>query len=89
MTEKEQKKSAKSFAERWNGKGYEKGESQLFWIDLLQNVYRVNNISEFITFEGQVKLDHASFISISRLLSCRPIRLVDNVFRTSQCIPIE
>ena len=62
MTEKEQKKSAKEFAERWNGKGYEKGESQLFWIDLLQNVYGVNNISEFITFEEQVKLDHTSFI---------------------------
>ena len=62
MTEKEQKKSAKAFAERWNGKGYEKGESQLFWIDLLQNVYGVNNISEFITFEEQVKLDHTSFI---------------------------
>ena len=62
MTEKEQKKYAKAFAERWNGKGYEKGESQLFWIDLLQNVYGVNNISEFITFEEQVKLDHTSFI---------------------------
>ncbi|MDE6672496.1 MAG: N-6 DNA methylase [Ruminococcus sp.] len=62
MTEKEQKKSAKAFAKRWNGKGYEKGESQLFWIDLLQNVYGVNNISEFITFEEQVKLDHTSFI---------------------------
>ncbi len=62
MTEKEQKKSAKEFAERWNGKGYEKGESQIFWIDLLQNVYGVNNISEFITFEEQVKLDHTAFI---------------------------
>ncbi|MDE6036269.1 MAG: hypothetical protein K2G36_10215 [Ruminococcus sp.] len=62
MTDKEQKKFAKEFAERWNDKGYEKGESQIFWIDLLQNVYGVDNISEFITFEEQVKLDHTSFI---------------------------
>ncbi len=62
MTEKEQKKSAKSFAERWNGKGYEKGESQRFWIDLLQNVLGVSNATEYIIFEEQVKLDHTSFI---------------------------
>ncbi|MDE6833912.1 MAG: methylase, partial [Ruminococcus sp.] len=62
MTDKEQKKFAEEFAERWNGKGYEKGESQIFWIDLLQNVYGVDNISEFITFEERVKLDNTSFI---------------------------
>ena len=62
MTEKEQKKSAKAFAERWNGKGYEKGESQRFWIDLLQNVLGVSNATEYIVFEEQVKLDHTSFI---------------------------
>lgn len=51
MTEKEQKKAAKEFALRWLGKGYEKGESQKFWIDLLENVYGVENIAGFITFE--------------------------------------
>lgn len=35
MTEKEQRAAAKEFAENWKGKGYEKGESQSFWIDLL------------------------------------------------------
>lgn len=62
MTDKEQKKAAKEFAERWKGKGYEKGESQLFWIDLLTHVYGVDNIAEFISFEDQVHLDHTSFI---------------------------
>ncbi len=38
MTEKEQKKSAKEFVQRWQGKGDEKQETQRFWIDLLQNV---------------------------------------------------
>lgn len=62
MTEKEQKKAAKEFAERWKGRGYEKGESNLFWIDLLTHVYGVDNIAEFISFEDQVHLDHTSFI---------------------------
>ena len=56
------KKAAKEFAARWLGKGYEKGESQLFWIELLQKVYCVENISDFITFEDKVHIDHTSFI---------------------------
>lgn len=30
ITEKQQKKAAKEFAEYWKGKGYEKGQSQKF-----------------------------------------------------------
>ena len=56
------KKSIKEFVQRWTGKGYEKGESQKFWIDLLQNVLGVPDATEYIVFEEQVKLDHTSFI---------------------------
>lgn len=38
MLNKEQKKAAKEFAVRWEGKGYEKGQSQQFWLYLLVNV---------------------------------------------------
>ncbi len=62
MTDAEQRKAAKKFADFWKGKGYEKGEGQIFWISLLQDVLGVENVSEFITFENQVKLDHTSFI---------------------------
>ena len=62
MNDKEQKKAAREFAARWQGRGYEKGESNLFWIDLLTHVYGVDNIAEFISFEDQVHLDHTSFI---------------------------
>ena len=62
MTEKEQRKVAAEFAKRWQGKGYEKGQSQQFWIDLLVNVYGVDDIAGFISFEDQVHLDHTSFI---------------------------
>ncbi|MGN0691102.1 MAG: DNA methyltransferase [Oscillospiraceae bacterium] len=62
MTDKEQKSAAKKFAEFWKDKGYEKGESQKFWIDLLTHVYGVDDIASFISFEDQVHLDHTSFI---------------------------
>ncbi len=62
LSEKEQKKAASDFAAFWKDKGYEKGESQKFWLDLLQNVYGVEDAIRFISFEDQVKLDHTSFI---------------------------
>lgn len=55
MTQKEQQKAAKKFKEDWSGKGYEKGESQKFWIDLLCNVFGVQDFANFIFFEEQVK----------------------------------
>jgi hypothetical protein len=57
MTEKEQKKAAKEFAERWENKGNEKQETQLFWIDLLQNVLGVTNPTQYIEFEKPVVVD--------------------------------
>ena len=62
MNINEQKNAAKKFAEYWKDRGYEKGESQKFWIDLLTNVYGVTDIASFISFEDQVRLDHTSFI---------------------------
>lgn len=38
-TDKQIALAAAEFAERWQGKGYEKGESQLFWADLLTTFY--------------------------------------------------
>ena len=43
MTDLEQKKAAKEFSIRWKDKGYEKGESQKYWIDLLENVLEISN----------------------------------------------
>ena len=63
-TEKQQKAAAMEFAKRWAGKGYEKGESQRFWLDLLENVYGVEKPTEFVRFEEQVQLDNTSFIDV-------------------------
>lgn len=57
-----QRAAAKKFAEYWQGKGYEKGQSQPFWLSLLRDVYGVEHPEEFISFEDQVHLDHTSFI---------------------------
>jgi hypothetical protein len=62
MTDAQQRTAVKHFAEPWKGKGYEKGESRPFWLTLLGEVYGVEHPTEFITFESQVHLDHASFI---------------------------
>lgn len=62
MTDLQQRNAAKQFAIDWKGKGYEKGESQPFWISLLRNVYGVEQPEQYIIFEEQVHLDHTSFI---------------------------
>ena len=62
MTEAQQRSAAKSFAAFWKDKGYEKGESQAFWLSLLRSVFGVEEPERFIRFEDQVHLDHTSFI---------------------------
>ena len=62
MTEKQQQQAAARFAAEWEGKGYEKGESQPFWMALLHNVYGVEHAEKYISFENQVKLSNTSFI---------------------------
>ena len=58
----QQRAAAKHFADYWKGKGYEKGESQKFWLSLLTDVFGVQHAAEYIMFEDQVHLDHTSFI---------------------------
>ena len=60
MKDTEIKSAAKKFVEYWSDKGYEKGESQPFWLSLLRDVLGVSEPEKFITFEEQVKLDKAN-----------------------------
>ena len=62
MNKTQQDQAALSFQASWTNRGYEKGESQQFWLDLLSNVFGIQDISSFISFENQVKLSHTSFI---------------------------
>lgn len=62
MTDAQQKTAAKQFVMDWTGRGDEKQETQRFWIDLLQNVFGMEQATKAIEFEVRVKLDHTSFI---------------------------
>lgn len=61
-TDKQIAIAAAEFAERWKGRGYEKGDSQVFWTELLTEVYGIDNPSTFIRYEEQVKVDKTNFI---------------------------
>ena len=62
-TEKQISAAAAQFAERWKGRGYERGESQPFWIDLLSNVFGIETPTDgFIRFEEHHKVDESNFV---------------------------
>ena len=62
-TEKQMAMAAAEFAKRWKNRGYERGESQPFWIDLLSNVFGIETPSDgFITFEDHRMVDSSNFI---------------------------
>jgi len=62
-TDKQMAVSAAEFAERWKGRGNERGESQPFWIDLLTNVFGIATPSNgFIIFEDHHKVDASNYI---------------------------
>ncbi len=58
----QREEAARKFAEEWKDRGYEKGETQPFWLSLLHRVYGIENPEKYIRFEAQVKLDATSFI---------------------------
>ena len=62
LTLKQQEKAAKEFAKKWENIGDEKQDTQRFWMELLQNVYGINNPADFICFEQRVQLGHTSYI---------------------------
>ena len=62
MDSVQKRKQAKEFAVYWQDKGYEKGESQPFWLSLLRDIFGVEHPEQYISFEDKVKLDHTSFI---------------------------
>lgn len=62
MTDLQQRKAAREFSEYWENKGYEKGESQPFWLSLLRDVFGIEHPERFISFEETVKIDNTSYI---------------------------
>lgn len=62
LTQRQQRQAAREFAKKWEGIGYEKGDSARFWLSLLNEVFGVEKPADYMRFEDQVMLDHTSFI---------------------------
>ena len=60
MTQLEQEQAAKKFVEIWKDKGNERSEAQKFWIQLLREVYGVQNSEQYINFELPIKLNSST-----------------------------
>ena len=51
MDSMQRKKNAAAFAAEWSGRGYEKGDAQVFWTELLQQIVGMQNISRNVRVE--------------------------------------
>lgn len=51
MDSMQRKENAAAFAAEWSGRGYEKGDAQVFWTELLQQIVGMRNISRNVRFE--------------------------------------
>lgn len=54
MTIAEQREAARKFINRWSGKGKEDEDGRSYWIELLTNIFEMDNITERINFEKKV-----------------------------------
>jgi len=57
-----QQTAARRFVETWKGRGYEKGETALFWYQLLHDIFGIEVPANFIQFELPVHIKHTKFI---------------------------
>lgn len=57
MTNAEQREAARRFINTWRGKGYEKGDTQRFWMSLLSDVLDMDYVADKIEFEKEVVID--------------------------------
>ncbi|MFD2674108.1 type IIL restriction-modification enzyme MmeI [Gulosibacter bifidus] len=51
-TELQRKQAAKKFAQKWAGRGYEKGDTASFWLELLRDVIGMEDVTTNVRFES-------------------------------------
>ena len=54
MTNQEQREAARQFYYRWNGKGQEDEDARSYWIEILQKIFGMKNVTERTEFEKKV-----------------------------------
>jgi len=57
MTEQQKRENARKFVNTWLNKGFEKGDTQRFWMQLLYEVLGMENVADRIAFEKPVIID--------------------------------
>ena len=57
MTNAEQREATRRFINTWKGNGYEKGDTQRFWMSLLSDVLGMDHVADKIEFEKEVVID--------------------------------
>ena len=50
------------FIQSWTSRGDEKSDTQIFWLELLRQVFGVDNPAGRIEFEKRVKIQSTNFI---------------------------
>lgn len=65
MTDAEQRETARQFANKWKDRGDELKDSRSFWIDLMQNVLGIENVTDYAEFEKDVYINgHVKHIDV-------------------------
>ena len=54
MTDAQQREATRQFFNKWNGKGKEDEDARSYWIDILQNILGVDNVTDRVEFEKKV-----------------------------------
>lgn len=54
--------AARRFVQTWKGRGYEKGDTQPFWYQLLHDIFGIEVPANFVQFELPVHLKSTKFI---------------------------
>lgn len=60
MTDAQQREAARQFYYKWNGKGKEDEDARSYWIDILINVFGVENVTDRVQFEKKVAGDKST-----------------------------
>ena len=54
MTDAQQREAARQFYYKWNGRGREDEDARSYWIDILQNIFGIENVTDRVDFEKKV-----------------------------------
>ena len=54
MTDQEKREAARQFHNKWNNRGKEKQDDQSYWVDFLQNIMGVENVTDRIEWQKEI-----------------------------------